>query len=397
MDAALRTQLELDACLKRVSRAARVLPGLTAKHGPKERARLVAALESGDGDALQPQFQSEAQTIKRAVWHDLEEARRLSHDAVAGQLYRDRLEELELELMLIEALSHPKRVRPLAARRFGDGGALFEAAIRILNVPQPDVESADIAAEMLPAQGARSLESILRSVAQSAGIDIKVQVEPKLVSSAAAGERTVFISPRPIDAREAHRLAVHEVLGHLVAAANGRAQKLALFRVGSATAFADQEGLALHLEAESGLMDVRRVRTIAARVWVTKKMHEGMNFRDVVLTLHGEMEFSAADAVTLGERAFRGGGIARDACYLRGWRRVRQSIQSGEGTLDELRCGRVSARDMLTLRALREGGLACEPTYQPSLSRSLAATGWGTSAWTSPPSLAASLMILDET
>ncbi|MFK7999955.1 MAG: tyrosine/phenylalanine carboxypeptidase domain-containing protein [Polyangiales bacterium] len=395
MDAALRTQLELDSCLKRVSRAARVLPGLTAKHGPKERGRLVGALESGNVDALGPRFSSESQTIKRAVWHDLEEARRLSHDALAGQLYRDRLDELELELMLIEALGHPKRVRPLAARRFGDGGALIEAAQRILDIPDEDTSSAD--PDEVPAEGTRSLASILRSVAKAAGIDIKVQVEPKLVSSAAAGERTVFISPRPIDAREAHRLAVHEVLGHLIAAANGRAQKLALFRVGTATAFADQEGLALHLEAESGLMDARRVRTIAARVWVTKKMHEGASFRDVVLTLYGELGFSAVDCVTLGERAFRGGGIARDASYLRGWRRVRRSIQSGEGSLNELRCGRVSARDMPTLRALREGGLACEPTYQPSLSRSLAATGWGTSSWTSPPSLAASLMILDET
>lgn len=144
-------------------------------------------------------------------------------------------------------------------------------------------------------------------------------------------------------------------------------------------------------------MDARRIRTIAARVWVTKEMHRGASFRNVVLTLYGELGFSAADSVTLGERAFRGGGIARDASYLRGWRRVRRSIRSGEGSLDELRCGRVSARDMLTLRALREGGLACAPTYQPSLSRSLAATGWGTSSWTSPPSLAASLMILDET
>lgn len=394
MDAALRTQLELDACLKRVSRAARVLPGLTAKHGPKERTRLASALERGDIDALRPKFSSESQTIKRAVWHDLEEARRLSHDALAGQLYRDRLDELELELMLIEALGHPKRVRPLAARRFGDGGELFEAARRILDIPQGDSETTS---ELVPAQGPRSLESILRSVAKAAGIDIKVQVEPKLVSSAAAGERTVFIAPRPIRAREAHRLAVHEVLGHLIAAANGRAQKLALFRVGTATAFADQEGLALHLEAESGLMDARRIRTIAARVWVTKEMHRGASFRNVVLTLYGELGFSAADSVTLGERAFRGGGIARDASYLRGWRRVRRSIRSGEGSLDELRCGRVSARDMLTLRALREGGLACAPTYQPSLSRSLAATGWGTSSWTSPPSLAASLMILDET
>ena len=396
MDPALRTQLELDACLKRVSLAARVLPGLTAKHGPNERARLVDALERGDVDALRPDFQSDPQGIRRTVWQDLEEARRISHDAEAGALYRDRLDELELELMLIEALGDSKRVRPLAARRFEDGRALFATALRILDVSADEKDSAD-SAETLPAEGARSLESVLRSIAEAAGIEIKVQVEAKLVSSAAAGERTVFISTRSVSAREAHRLAVHEVLGHLVAAANGRAQKLALFRVGSATAFADQEGLALHLEAESGLMDARRIRTIAARVWITRQMHEGICFRDAVLTLHGEMGFSAVDAVTLGERAFRGGGIARDACYLRGWLRVRRCIKSGEGSLDELRCGRVSTRDMQTLRALRERGLACRPTYEPSLSRSLAATGWGTSAWTSPPSLAASLMILDET
>lgn len=395
MNVALRIQLELDARLKRVSRAARVLPALTAKHGPKERERLILALEEGDAAALDPNFQSEAQAIKRSVWRDLEEARRMSHDAEAGQLYRDRLDELELELMLVEALGHPKRVRPLAARRFGDGAELLGVAARILDGVEPPTDIDDD--ELVPALGERSMESILKSVAKSAGIDIKVQVEAKLVASAAAGERTVFISPRPIYAREAHRLAVHEVLGHLVAAANARAQRLAIFRVGSATAFADQEGLALHLEAESGLLNAGRMRTIAARVWITKSMHDGISFRDAVLTLHGEMGFGAADSITLGERAFRGGGIARDACYLRGWLRVRRCIRSGECSLDELRAGRVSTRDVQTLRALRERGMASESTYQPSLSRSLAATGWGTSAWTSPPSLAASLMILDET
>jgi len=98
------------------------------------------------------------------------------------------------------------------------------------------------------------------------------------------------------------------------------------------------------------------------------------------------------------ERAYRGGGAARDAGYLAGFLRVRAAIASAQATLDELRRGRVSLEHLPVLRKLEgEQGLVREPRYRPSLALSSALTFGGTSADTSPPSEAASLTMLELT
>ena len=65
-------------------------------------------------------------------------------------------------------------------------------------------------------------------LAAGVGLAVEVRVEPRLSAGAATGERTVFIAARRFGRNEARRLAVHEVFGHLLAAANGREQPLRL-------------------------------------------------------------------------------------------------------------------------------------------------------------------------
>ncbi|HJL37153.1 MAG TPA: DUF1704 domain-containing protein, partial [Polyangiaceae bacterium LLY-WYZ-15_(1-7)] len=352
-----RAQLELDARMRRVTDVARRLPAMTARNGRAERERLRA--DYAAGRRLQPRWERAPEGVPRHVRHALDEARALAPEVPAGELYLARLDELELELELIDALGDAKRVRPLAARRFGTGreavpiGArrlpLAEIAERLLEeVAGPPEEPT------LPAEGEPSLASIVRAFAAAAGLDVEVRVEPGLVANAAAGERTVFLADRRFGRREALRLGVHEVLGHLVAAANGRSQPLALLSVGTAGSVADQEGLAILLEEQAGLLDGRRVRTFAARVWVTDRVHAGAPFDEVVHLLVGELGFTGDEAIALAERGFRGGGVARDAVYLRGWLRVRRAVAEGVADVEALRQGRVSLDALPQLRRLRE-------------------------------------------
>lgn len=397
-----RVQIELDLRLKRIATVAHTLPARTARHGRGERARLVAALLADE--VLEPAFTSEPARVDREIWRALDEARVLAPEVSAGELYLSRLDELELELTLLEVLGDASQVRPMAARRFGTGADKVrignsEVPLREIAAVLLDEVNGPTEARTLPATSDEgpSLEAVLRRVASVAGLEIDVRVEPELVADAAAGERTVFIANRRFGEREATRLAVHEVLGHLVAAANGRSQPIGLTTVGTAGSFTDQEGLALALEERSGLLDAARVRTFAARVWVTDRMHAGARFGDVARDLVREFGFSARDAVALGERAYRGGGVARDAAYLRGWLRVRRALNAGEASIDELRLGRVGLDDLETLRGLIAIGELRPSVYRPSLSRSLGATAVGTNASTSPPSFAASLTRFEET
>jgi hypothetical protein len=297
----------------------------------------------------------------------------------------------------------------MARRRFGTGDSrvpvvhddplgsklatLSDVADAILERVDATTEERDVPAE----GGPRSLASVLQRMATVVGLRLEVKVEPRLAAAAAAGDGVIYIADRRFGYREALRLAVHEVLGHLTAAANGRAQPLAILDYGTAASFADQEGLCLWLEERAGLMDGSRLRTLAARVFACDALHAGASFGEVARRLAGSHGFGPEQAVIIAERVFRGGGVARDVAYLAGWLRVRHAIGCERASVDTLRSGRVGVDDVPTLQALGAHGLWREGAYRPSLARSLGATAGGTSLLTSAPSVATSLQRLELT
>lgn len=393
-----------DAAFARVAKGIALLPAVTAENAAEERARLVAL--AADDKPLRPQWRHREPRVSPGLRRAIDDARRAAAGCEVFSLYNARLDELELELAMLRAVGDGRRVRPLALRRFGGGRTCVDVGVSstltvralanaILAVVEPSPEQATLPAEA--ADGARSAAAILRSVARDVALDVQIRVEPRLAAAAATGERTVFLAARRFGVREVHRLAAHEVLGHLVAAANGRAQPLRLLELGTAESFADQEGVALVLEELAGVFDGSRLRTLAARVFATDAMHEGARFGEVVRALMRAHGLAALEAVTTAERAFRGGGVARDVGYLVGWLRVRNALRRGEATLDELRMGRVSVTAVPELRRLLRAGFVRPPSYRPSLVRSRSLTVGGTSRETSPPSLATSLTKFDAT
>ena len=170
-----------------------------------------------------------------------------------------------------------------------------------------------------------------------------MRVEPRLSAGAATGERTVFIAARRFGRNEARRLAVHEVYGHLLAAANGRAQPLRLLSWGTADSFADQEGVALYMEERAGVLDAVRLRILAGRVLASRPDARRRELRrDRTQAGTAKSSSRCAEAIGIAERAYRGGGVARDAGYLLGCLRVHAAVTSGAAKLEELQLGRVS-------------------------------------------------------
>lgn len=404
MDAdARRVELELGALTKRISDVARVLPALTAENGPEERQRLIRAVERGEMPV--PNYRVSSRRPPHEAWAWLERARTLAGEHPFGDLYVARLDELELELGMLVALGDARRIRPLASRRYGNGAEtarldghdvpLLAVALGILSSEPDDREERTV--PVTDVHGGPSLSGLVRALAERAGLEVSVRVEPRLLAGAATGERVVFLADRAFGVREAFRLATHEVLGHLVAAANARAQPMRLLEVGTAGSLRDQEGMALVLEEHAGFMDGHRRRTIAARYVALHRMHQGASFGDVVWELHDAHGFGAEDAVVLAERTFRGGGVARDGSYLSGWMRVRDALGGGTATVDELRSGRVSLDALPRLREGLQAGLYRPAAFRPSLSYNLVATAGGTSPSTLPPSVATSFTMLELT
>jgi hypothetical protein len=395
----------LDQMLAFAAEKVRPLPSLSPDDAPRERARLIEALARGELPVPAPC--ARRPPVDRGVFRVLDEARGLTRDWQFGALYAERFDELELDLAILDAWGDAKRVRPLCARRYGRGdepvqtalgevplGALAEQLLR--NLPREPVTARPLPAIARRA-GEPSVERLVLRAARGVGLDPTVRVEPRLASLAATGERTVFLSDRLFSLREARRLVAHEVFGHLVAAANARAQPFRLLQIGLRGAFADQEGVSLYLEAALGLMCGERLRTLAARVLATRLLHQGGSFGETARALHDDYGLSADLAILTSERTFRGGGVARDAGYLAGFVRVRAALSAGHASLDELRRGRVALEHLPVLRELERQGFVRAPLYKPSLALSRALTFGGTSADTSPPSDAASLTMLELT
>jgi hypothetical protein len=391
--------------------AARTLPALTADNAHEERVRLTACLERGE--SLVPRFALDVRPVPHAAFRAIDELRRevpelssaLPATELASDLYLSKLDELELDLMLLDALGRPRAVRPLAARRYGTGALLVPteqgpvSLARCARIMLDRVEPSHEPKTVAPDAETDSLGALVRRLARAIGIDVTVRVEPRLASGAAAGEQTVFVAARRFGRVEAQRLAVHEVLGHLVAAHNGRKQPLRIFEWGTAGSFADQEGVSLYLEAQHGVMDGTRLRVLGGRVLATDAMHSGASFSETARKLRFEERFAPAEAIAIAERAYRGGGVARDASYLLGYLRVQHAVTTGEAKLDELRAGRVSLAALPAMRAIL-AGLTVQPAVvllRPNLSRNFFATRSVTTPRTSPPSDAASLIRLELT
>ncbi len=378
-----------------------MLVGATTHSDPAERLRLRQCVARGEH--AKPRWEWRPVAIERSIWRELGRARELAKASEAAALYLPRLEELETELLLLESLGRSKQVRPMAARLFGTGSErLFpDADLSILDAAHEILSQASLEQEprTIPAASVDgvNLRDLMLAYGKHVGLHIAVRIDPGLIANAAVGERTVFIADRCFGAREAQRLATHEVYGHLVSGFNGRAQTLGIFAIGTAGSYGDQEGVAIYLEELAGLLDSSRQRTLAGRLLATHAMHAGVSFGDAARILVSEHDFSPEASVTLCERAFRAGGVARDAVYLTGWLRVRRAVARGETNLAELQLGKVSLSALPELRRLARDGLLTQPIYLSNLAKSLGSTGAGTRLPTLPPSLATSLTRLDAT
>lgn len=400
----------LDALLVALCAEARILPAVTPLNAKAERERLVSSLTRGDMPI--PAWHYAKRAVSRRAYDYLKEARKHAADAPLSELYLRRLDELELDLAIVHAIPDAKPLRSLSARRFGTGAELVPTSageIPVLRLARHFLDTvADEPDTSFVAPDGDTREataaSLVRALAEAARLPVEVKIEPRLAAAAATGDRSIFLADRMFGAREAVRVAVHEVLAHLTAAANGRTQPLRLVELGTADSFADQEGTALYLEWKSGYFDGHRMRVLCGRVLACSRLHAGASFGDVARELVREDGFSPRDSIAIAERAFRGGGVARDAGYLRGLLRVHYAIENGHASLDELRIGRVGIGDLPVLREALTSGALRAPTFTagietlsecylptPSLFLSFSLTPAGTSLDMSPPNLAASL------
>ena len=155
----------------------------------------------------------------------------------------------------------------------------------------------------------------------------------------------------------------HEVGIHVLTYANGSAQPLHLLAVGLAGYGENQEALGILAEHLSGGLEISRLHILAFRVVAAQLRSEQASFAEAVDRLLA-LGAGPRTAFTTTMRAYRAGGMTKDAVYLRGLVRLCEHLSAG-GTLDGLLVGKVTLEDEPLITELLERKVLSPPPLRP--------------------------------
>lgn len=159
-------------------------------------------------------------------------------------------------------------------------------------------------------------------------------------------------------------LLQHEVGTHLLTYYNGRAQPFRQLYCGLAGYDELQEGLAVLSEYLVNGLGRPRMRQLAARVVAAKQMVDGASFVETFRLLDRNYEFSQKSAFTITMRVYRGGGLTKDAVYLRGLQTILKYLGSG-GDIEPLFVGKMAAEHIPVIQELQFRHVLHPPPLRP--------------------------------
>ncbi len=286
-------------------------------------------------------------------------------DPTLEALFREKRRELELKLSLIgDRLTG--RFLPTSVALYGkvddDSVALARTVLARLESSRASKKSKGVSGSEFAAAAEIELATY-RAVDSSITprVDLRDDVSTLMVS---AGNLLVGRS-MSIPSDRVNALIQHEVGTHVVTYWNGRAQPFRLLASGLARHDELQEGLAVFAEYIVGGLTSARLRTLAARVVAARAVSDGAEFVDTHRLLVEEVGLSNRSAFMVGMRVHRGGGLVKDAVYLRGLQGVVDYVGKG-GRLDTLLVGKIATEHTAVIEELQRREVLHSPLLRPN-------------------------------
>lgn len=262
-------------------------------------------------------------------------------DPTIAYLFRDKRKEVDRMLNMLSDREKPDFVYS-SQQLFGNiEEGLLETAQAIL-VASAQSQQLTEEREMIGAEEFAELAKVELSYlkrqyeAVSTAVRVRDDVEGVMVSRG-----TLNISSRyRISRRRAFALLQHEIGTHVATYYNGKAQPFRLFYVGVPGYEQLQEGLAVLSEYIAGGLTNQRMRILAARVVAVHHMLSGNSFADTFDMLTDKYEFKHEVAFHITMRVYRGGGLTKDAVYLKGLLNVIEYVKQGKD-IEQLLVGKI--------------------------------------------------------
>jgi len=287
-------------------------------------------------------------------------------DPTLGELFRQRQDELDRKITMLSDIGTRRFL--LGSRQvYGDvDHALLEVATDLLAAlptrSREETSEGHLSAEEF-AQRAEQEISYYREKLPSFAATVSVRDD--MFSGLLCSQGHLLIGHQTkVPARRVQALLQHEVGTHLVTYYNALSEPFQQLHSGFAGYYALQEGLAVSSEYLVGGLSTARMRLLAARVVAAHLLVEGATFVDTYRQLNTLYGFAQRTAYTITMRTFRGGGLTKDAVYLRGLVEILDYLHN-DGQLDPLFVGKIAAQHIPLIQELQHRKVLGPPKLQP--------------------------------
>lgn len=159
-------------------------------------------------------------------------------------------------------------------------------------------------------------------------------------------------------------LLQHEIGTHILTYVNGKAQPFQQLYAGLAGYDELQEGIAVLSEYLIGGLTSTRLRLLAGRVKAASNLIDGATFIDTFRELNKKFDFPQRIAYIITARIYRGGGLTKDAVYLRGLMNIIKYFANG-GDLEPLLIGKISSNHVPIIKELQARKILKPLTLRP--------------------------------
>ena len=287
-------------------------------------------------------------------------------DPALAYLFREKQMELDRQVTMLLDLNTPRFLLGSIQLYGGVEGNLLDLAMDLLKrLPSPTREGRSVALVRAEGIASRAREELESYRSGCSDIRADIQIRDDIMSGLMVSRGSLLIGRHTvIAASRLEALIQHEIGTHALTYFNGKAQPFRQLHAGLAGCEATQEGLAVLGEYLVGGLDVQRLRVLAGRVVAVHCLSGGATFVETFRRLGEEFRFDQQTAFALVMRVFRGGGLTKDAVYLRGFVQVLQHLALG-GALDELFIGKIALEHLPVVRELRWREVLRQPPLAP--------------------------------
>lgn len=287
-------------------------------------------------------------------------------DPILWQIFAEKQDELDMQISLLRDRGSP-HFRYGSTRLYGSADPELLALARNI-LSHGDLSSScpsdepPLDAKQVAARATAEIE-YYRSI--NAKFDARVEITDTIAAGMMTSRNRLLVSSSVrFPANRVEALLNHEIGTHLLTWFNGRTQPLSLMHYGLAGYEALQEGLAVLAEYLCDGLDPARLRTLAGRVEAVHCMEDGATFVETYRLLHRDHGFSARASFRMTTRVFRGGGLTKDAVYLRGLKEVFQHLSKAD-SIEPLLAGKIALRHVPALHVLSQRRIIKPPALLP--------------------------------